>query len=134
MYGTVHHTVHIYSPMIWHWLMMWHRLIMWQHSIGWMRWHWLLKWRWLMKWHWLMKWRWSMMWRDSIRLKCWYGVDRWRGSMLVDQKNVHTVHAYTRNDRPDYVLYPIRTCHVVQSWASKLVLIWSPWFTQCIYK
>ena len=40
-----------------------------------------------MMWHWPMMWHWLMRCHDSIALKFLCTVDRWRGSMLVDQKS-----------------------------------------------
>ena len=90
MYGNVHGTVHdivrIYSTMMWHWWIMWNWPMMWQWP---MMWHWLMTWQHLfgrMMWYWLLMWYWPIMCHDSIGLKCLCGVDRWRGTMLVDRK------------------------------------------------
>ena len=40
-----------------------------------------------MTWHWPMMWYWLMRCYDSVGLKFLCTVNRWRGSMLVDQKN-----------------------------------------------
>ena len=95
----------------------------------------------MITWHWPMMWHWLMMCHDLVGLKFLCTVDRWRGSISVDEKSrircMH--HTWLFSIKPCYCSSAWSNCglltdDVTQSWVSKLFLIWWPWFTQCIYK
>ena len=52
----------------------------------------------MMTWHWPITWHWPMRCYDPIELKFLCTVDRWRSSMLVDQKScVRYMHIHMIN-------------------------------------
>ena len=117
----------------------------------------------MMTWHWPMMWHWLMRCYDSVGLNFLGTVDRWRGSILVDQKSrIRYMHIHRIIFNQTASLFKPRhysnrvtiqtawsnrvtiqtawsnrvllTDDVAQSWASEMFLIQWPWFTQYIYK
>ena len=103
-----------------------------------------------MTWHWPMMWHWLMRCHDPVGLKFLCTVDRWRGSISVDEKSRvrYMHHTGLFSTKPRHCSTQVKPCYcssawsnrvlltddVAQSWASKLFLIRLPRFTQCIYK
>ena len=104
-----------------------------------------------------MMWHWLMRCHDPVVLKFLCTIDRWHGSISVDQKSHvrYMQHTGLFSTKPHHCSSRLTiqttwsnrvtvqtawsnrvllTDDVAQSWASKLFLIRWPWFTQCMYK
>ena len=103
-----------------------------------------------MIWHGSMTWHGPMRCHNPVGLKFLCTIDRWRGSISVDEKSRvrYMHHTGLFSTKPRYCSTRVKPCYcssawsnrglltddVAQSWASKLFLIRWPWFTPCIYK